>query len=84
MYVQACPDEDDPSMTYSQFCQNPLYVFETTADMSKSFPDAIVMQTSISVDIELYQKLSVPTILGVYTTSQQAITIDAQRRVIVG
>ena len=84
MYVQACPDEDDPSMTYSQFCQNPLYVFETTADMSKSFPDAIVMQTSVSVDIELYQKLSVPTILGVYTTSQQAITIDAQRRVIVG
>ena len=71
-------------MTYSQFLQNPLYVFETSADQSQSFPDAIVMQTSVTIDMVLQGQLTANTVLGVYTCSQQVITMDAQRRVIVG
>ena len=83
-YREACIDPKDPPMDFRQFCQNPLFVFETNADQSLSFPDPIIMQTSVSVDIELNQQIKSPHILGVYTCSQQAITIDAQRRVIVG
>lgn len=84
MYCDACPNPQDPSMTYSQYLQNPLYVFETSADQSQSFPDAIVMQTSVTIDMVLQGQLTANTVLGVYTCSQQVITMDAQRRVIVG
>ena len=73
MFCQARPDEGGPSMAYSQPCQSPLYVFETTAGVSKSPPGAIIMQASVSVDIELAQKPTVPAALGVCTCSQPGL-----------
>lgn len=81
-YRLACKNPEDPAMTFEEWAENPLFVFQTEAAPESGAMDPIIALTSIEVRAVANIPLQSVHQLVVTTYTPDIISIDQGRRVI--
>lgn len=82
MYRQSCVNPKDPSLTFDEWAESPLYCFETSNAPDSGTIDPIITLTAVEVRATSNIPLGRPHSLLITTYTPDVISIDQGRRVV--